>query len=582
MCKRTISLFFKYFWDLFLIMLSFIIIIGILFSCFIYNYASTNKNLYRTQATEQTNLLIADMLDDCTSIFASLSSNQDILAFENLDVNTLSEIQLYNLISRMQSTLSDKITSTDYISSIYICSQKNNYVLSPKNLKKTSDFSNYIIYNENLLNNDNSLHKTTSIASDADSNTAYIILNKTLDIANPESSICIIILNASILKNNISKTLYDSDCSFLIWDNLNNIPIINLGLDNNLLSEIHKSSVRNKKPSFFNRNQYNKLYTPNDYNWDCIYVYDNTSLNKEILQNICLIIPLSFIILILIAILLSYIRAKKAYLPINKIVDTLTRQKDNVNMQDFVSNYSYTEINYIIETLMNNIKDKNELQEALEKKFQQLNDANRYALEVQIQPHFIFNTLEIVYLESYELFGDKNIISEIIYNLSDILRLTLRNDNKLIPICSELDFIKKYLYIQNIRFEDLFETTYDIDKDIDNLLTPKLILQPIVENSIKHGIIPAEKKCNIKISNYIEDERVVFIIEDTGIGMNPKRLQEIREIINDESSLPSKNIGIANVNMRIKLIFGNDFGCEIISSDSNGTKIKISIPIITP
>ena len=168
-----------------------------------------------------------------------------------------------------------------------------------------------------------------------------------------------------------------------------------------------------------------------------------------------------------------------------------------------------------------------------------------------------------------------------VYNLSDILRVTLRNDNKFMPINSEIDYIKKYMYIQNIRFGALFETSYDIDENSENLMTPKLILQPIVENSIVHGIIPSEKKCFIKISNVVKNDRVVFTIEDNGIGMSEERLKEIREILNNMTVIPNKNIGIANVNMRIKLLFGNEYGCSIISSDSNGTKIEISIPVIT-
>jgi len=580
MSKKSTSLFLKYFRDFLIIMLLFIIIISVLFSYFIYNYANTNKKLYRSLATEQANQIITNILDDCSTIFSSLSTNSDIITFENLNQKTISEIERYNWLNRIQSTLTDKITNCNYVSAIYIYSPKNNYALSHKTFKRTDDFSNYIIYNENLLVADDFLNYTTSIAT-TNNSIKYILLNRTLDTTTPNGMMCIIILNATMLKNNVSKILHDNDCSFFIWDNLNDVPITNSLLDGTRLHEIHQNIINGKKPTFFKRNQSINLYKLSDYNWDCIYIYDNSSLNKEILQTICWIIPLSFISLSLGAVFLSYRRAKKTYLPINKIVDILNKQKNNINISDIASNYSYTEINYITETLINNIKDKNKLQKALEKKIKQLNDANKYVLEVQIQPHFIFNTLEIIYLESCKLLGKKNIVPEMIYNLADLLRVTLRNDNKFIPIGNELNYTKKYLYIQNIRFEDSFEVIYNIDENTENLLTPKLILQPIVENSIKHGIIPASRKCFIKISNYIENERVIFIIEDNGVGMTPERLHEICNFINDDSSLPVKNIGIANVNMRIKLIFGDDFGCEIISSDSNGTKIKISIPVIT-
>ncbi len=581
MSKQTSSLFIKYFKDFFIIMLSFIVIITIILSYFIYSYMVSDKNSYRIKATEQANQILSDLLDDCTGIFASVSADADINNFKNTDVRGLSEMERYTKTLRIKNDLLNKLAANDYISSISLCSFEQGFVLSHQLFKMTNDFTEYVWYNDNLITDNTLLPYSTAIVSSESSNTESIILYKALEVSDPENCICIITINATDLKAGITKTFYDNGCSVLMWDNRTDTPLINIGLDENQLHEIHKNSLNNKEPSFFNNNQSIRLFQLNDYNWDCVYVYDNSNLNKEFIQTICLIMPLSFAILIIIAILLSYIRAKKAYLPINKMVSALSNYKSNIEVQDIATNYQYTEMNYIAEVLMSNIHDKNKLQTELMKNLQQLNDANKYALEVQIQPHFIFNTLEIVYLQAYELFGDNNIISEMIYNLSDILRVTLRNDNKFIPINTEIDYIKKYMYIQNVRFDNLFETTYEIDEKSEELLTPKLILQPIVENSIVHGIIPAERKCIIKVSNRVEKDKVVFVIEDTGVGMSEERLLQIRETMDDASSLPKKNIGIANVNMRLKLLFGDEFGCNIVHSGSDGTKIEISIPVIT-
>ena len=166
--------------------------------------------------------------------------------------------------------------------------------------------------------------------------------------------------------------------------------------------------------------------------------------------------------------------------------------------------------------------------------------------------------------------GDNDTLSAVVADLVDA---------DLLVLFSDIDGLYSDDPHKN-RDAKLIKTVYDIDDESENLMTPKLILQPIVENSIVHGIIPAERKCTIKICNRIYSDHVVFTIEDDGIGMSEERLKEIQEILNDTSSLPNKNIGIANVNMRIKLLFGSEYGCKIISSNSKGTKIEISLPCI--
>ena len=132
-------------------MLSFIIIITVLLSYFVFNYTSTSKNLYRTKATEQANQLISNVFDSCTNIFASIASDENIDELRYMDMHNLSEIARYNKTIQINKTLSNQIINNDYISSIYVCSFENNYIISNQNFKMTEDFSDYIWYNEDLL-----------------------------------------------------------------------------------------------------------------------------------------------------------------------------------------------------------------------------------------------------------------------------------------------------------------------------------------------------------------------------------------------------------------------------------------------
>lgn len=208
-------------------------------------------------------------------------------------------------------------------------------------------------------------------------------------------------------------------------------------------------------------------------------------------------------------------------------------------------------------------------------------NAELNALQMQINPHFLYNTLESIKARALE--ENDEITAEMIVLLSDLFRWSARTKDKIVSLEEEMDYINTYLKLQSYRYRESLEIDFQIPEECLELAIPKLILQPIVENVIHHAF--GEKKTSgivgatVKIK---ENNRLEITIYDNGEGMSPERLQEIRERLDCASSQDEfESIGIQNVHYRLTLLFGGDYGLTIASIENSGTAVKVSIPAMT-
>jgi two-component system, LytTR family, sensor kinase len=202
----------------------------------------------------------------------------------------------------------------------------------------------------------------------------------------------------------------------------------------------------------------------------------------------------------------------------------------------------------------------------LEQNQQLLLKARMDALTSQINPHFLFNTLNTV---SSLIRFDPDMARGVVLKLSNILRRLLRKHETFVPLRDELDFIDDYLDIEVIRFgRDKLQIFKDIDKDTLDAFIPSMLLQPMVENAIKHGIAPRLEGGEIHIRTRRRDGRLILNIDDNGIGIPPERLREVY----------GGGIGISNVHERLRLLYGDQFKMDIQSREGEGTQICIEIP----
>ncbi|MBQ7918351.1 MAG: histidine kinase [Lachnospiraceae bacterium] len=193
------------------------------------------------------------------------------------------------------------------------------------------------------------------------------------------------------------------------------------------------------------------------------------------------------------------------------------------------------------------------------------------ALQSQINPHFLYNSLSLINWKALE--AEKEDISQITLALSKFYRTSLNKGKNILRVAEEIENVKSYLHIQQVMHDDSFDVEYFISPEILEYEVPNLILQPIVENAIEHGIeLLEEGRGMLTISGYTEGKLVILSVKDNGVGMEPSKVESILT----ESS---KGYGVRNVNERLKISYGPEYALQITSVLGEGTEVKVRLPI---
>lgn len=195
-------------------------------------------------------------------------------------------------------------------------------------------------------------------------------------------------------------------------------------------------------------------------------------------------------------------------------------------------------------------------------------------LASQINPHFLYNTLEMIRMKA--LRNSDREVAEIVKILSKLMRKALERNHDEQSLTDELKFIEMYLQIQKLRFGERISYTITKEFDEDYSILP-MVLQPLVENSFVHGIEPKAGKGEIRIAASKSDEDLILLIQDNGIGISEEKLKNLQEMLIEAKD--SDRIGLSNVNLRIKQYYGPDHGVRIDSKENEGTTITITLPL---
>lgn len=197
----------------------------------------------------------------------------------------------------------------------------------------------------------------------------------------------------------------------------------------------------------------------------------------------------------------------------------------------------------------------------------------------QINPHFLYNTLDSVNVLA-RINGDHE-VAEIVTDLSRLFRLGLNHGKDFTSVRNEVMHVTYYLKIQNMRFENQISVNIDIDPDIMEIEIIPFILQPLVENAIIHGILPASRKGIIEITGRRVDNDVVFVVCDNGVGMTSSALERLRKRVSQNTiqEMSEDGFGLWNVQQRIRLSYGDNYGIIITSIPDVGTKVKVNLSI---
>jgi len=204
------------------------------------------------------------------------------------------------------------------------------------------------------------------------------------------------------------------------------------------------------------------------------------------------------------------------------------------------------------------------------------------ALQNQINPHFLYNTLDSI---MWLIENNKNHeAGEMVVALARLFRIGISNDSEVIPVRDEIEHVRNYLLIQNIRYADSFDYEFDIDEATLEIETMKLILQPIVENCIYHGLKNKIDKGHIRIGARVEDNHLMLSVSDNGYGMRQETIDKIYRSFEDGSvsiddSTLSSSVGLKNIYQRIMIYYSGDAGMKIESILDEGTTITITEPL---
>lgn len=361
---------------------------------------------------------------------------------------------------------------------------------------------------------------------------------------------------------------------FLLDDKHNLIISDNPLIDKKFVSENIelKSSLKNKREEgiinsvILEEKKYVAIYKKlRGLSWYVVSMIPYDFINSDIhsLRKEMILIGVIFILVILI---FSYFLYSSIKVPLYNLLDKM-KTVSKGDLKVLVNDEYKDEIGIISNNFDSMLFRINELIEKSKQQEIEKRDLEIRMLQAQINPHFLFNTLNS--LKWTALMNQDYTVSEGLSSLAELLRNTIIDKNELITIKKEVENIKNYVVIQKIRYGNSFEVKYDIEEDFLENKIIKFILQPIVENSIIHGIDENKENqwINIKITS--EKENILIIIEDNGKGFNSGK-----NIKNNKLS----GIGWNNVDERIKLTFGLEYGALIESEINRGTVVKIVIP----
>lgn len=269
--------------------------------------------------------------------------------------------------------------------------------------------------------------------------------------------------------------------------------------------------------------------------------------------------------------------SKSLHRPISSLVNSI----QNIDFNHLKVNeevYEYDEMNLIHDKFNDVILRLDDYIKKDLKSQLLLNKFRLDSLQAQINPHFLMNTLQL--LQTEIVCGNVRESNDMIVSLSRMLNYSLYDKSSMVRVREELNYIQAYLNLFRMKYEDRLQIAYDIQERVQDYFMPKLLLQPLVENCIKHAFGENPNHAMIRISVKEEERKLVFRIRDNGIGMKKEILDVVKKGM-EEIEIDSSEIGVKNVHQRIQVLFGDDYGVQITSKYGKGTEVLLEIPEIT-
>jgi len=318
--------------------------------------------------------------------------------------------------------------------------------------------------------------------------------------------------------------------------------------------------------------------TLSKYKWQLISFAPYDTIMWEV-SSLRYYLIIAGLVCILLAAVISIFISKGITVPLAKLMNVIREiEKGNFKVKaDIRSGDEIERLNGVLNRMSSSMEDlieRNVQEEKLKRK------AELTALQAQINPHFLYNTLES--MNWFAVRKKELEISDVLTNLGKFFRISLSNGSPFIPVRQEIEHVRSYLNIQKFRYSNRFESEFEAAAEAMELYIPKLILQPIVENSLLHAFKNQEGKGTVRIVIALAGAQLRISIEDDGCGLRPEQQTALREALNGSKlNEPVKGYGLRNVHDRIQLSFGAQYGVTLESTVGEGTVIHLLLPQIT-
>lgn len=314
-------------------------------------------------------------------------------------------------------------------------------------------------------------------------------------------------------------------------------------------------------------------------NWR-FYVVSSVPMMELYKSSIRTIFLMAFILLFLLTLSLMVVKRiiSKVYRPLDKVVRKMDdvasgSLKTRINVEHMGEDFTKLAVGF--NSMMEEILV---LMDQVKMEQHQIEQIRFNALQSQIQPHFLYNTLECIHWQA--MVDGNEEISTLVKALAKYYRICLSGGHDVIPLKMELEHVRNYLIIQNMRYDDIIGSEFDVEEAASDVMIPKLTLQPLVENSIYHGIKVKEGKTGslfLKVRKRSSD--VLITLADTGTGMSQQQIDEMNQHLSEYDD--SFGYGVRNVNKRIELLYGEEFGLYYLRNESGGVTVEIRLPYVT-
>lgn len=543
------------------------------------------------EISKQTNVRIEEFLTDLekVSLVWVYGVNSNPTAQDTADIqNFLKDSSDYNE-RKVYSALLNAITLKDRVYSIYVynlAGGKNLYVSSNKPIDYAYNPTGEAWFKEFLTSKEAvttiNTHKDYQVRDDDQ----WVISSarKIYDMNNGELlGVIVFSVDIDFVDKVCGNILANRNFAFSIVDENNRI-LYNSQFENigRNFTEIFPADFRNingKSGGFITKNgNENFLVTYNAFSklkWKTIFYVslEEMSIEGELLrQNLVYIV----LMLLLFAIASSYFISAMITRPVKKLIKNMARvekgQFDNLSVIE-----SNDEVGLLSKRFNMMSSELKVLVDRIYLEEKQKSEAEMNALQAQINPHFLYNTLNSIKWIAAMQKSEK--IEQMIESLIFMLRYATRKVGDMVTIEEEIENIRNYITIQKVRYYNRLDVEYDIDENLKKNKVIKFTIQPIVENAIFHGLSACEREGLIKIQVARQENDVLIVVEDNGNGMDKETIEKInRNIINFKDKF--NNIGISVVNSRLKMQFGEKYGVQFESETGKGTKFFILIPML--